>query len=251
MTKTLNKRTVDALINAPSAHEIWPIFLRIIHSAGFDHAFYGVNRLRFDGTFGEKTNSFVLSDMPSDVQSAFWDDGLYRHVVAANWAMTNTGAISLEEAAESVHRGEVSQEEHRAHFRMIEFGVTSGYAIGFNKPGATTVAGVGLLNFGKSHREARRNWDAARHEIESYARIFHLKVSSLPLPMNELTNRQRDVLRWVARGKTTAEIATILGLSQATIEKHLRQARENLGAANTAQALLNAQVLPGLNDKAG
>jgi len=67
-------------------------------------------------------------------------------------------------------------------------------------------------------------------------------MASLPIPTqrNDLTERQKEVLHWVAHGKTSAEIATILGLSSATIEKHLRQARDTLGVSTTTQAVLFA-----------
>lgn len=55
-----------------------------------------------------------------------------------------------------------------------------------------------------------------------------------------LTNRQREALEWVSDGKTTQDIATLLGLTQATVEKHLRLARKVLGVETTAQAVIRA-----------
>ena len=49
-----------------------------------------------------------------------------------------------------------------------------------------------------------------------------------------------EVLEWVGDGKTTADIATIMGLTLATVEKHLRLARESLDVDTTAQAVLKA-----------
>ena len=53
-----------------------------------------------------------------------------------------------------------------------------------------------------------------------------------------LTARQREVLEWIAHGKTSQDIAQILDVSAALIEKHLRLAREVLAVDNTAQALV-------------
>lgn len=52
-----------------------------------------------------------------------------------------------------------------------------------------------------------------------------------------LTQREREVLQWIASGRRQSEIATILGLSPRTVENHLRRARLRLGVATTAQAL--------------
>jgi LuxR family quorum sensing-dependent transcriptional regulator len=47
-----------------------------------------------------------------------------------------------------------------------------------------------------------------------------------------LTDRERDVLSWAGRGKTTLETATILTLSDLTVETHMRNALAKLGAQN-------------------
>ena len=72
--------------------------------------------------------------------------------------------------------------------------------------------------------------------------VAHLKLTNLPYSTarRNLTSRQREALEWVGEGKTTQDIATIMGLTPATIEKHLRLAREALNVETTAQAVLKA-----------
>jgi len=55
-----------------------------------------------------------------------------------------------------------------------------------------------------------------------------------------LTVRERDVLTWVARGKTSAEIAIILGLSERTINFHCDEAMKRLDVINRTQAVAKA-----------
>jgi DNA-binding CsgD family transcriptional regulator len=56
-----------------------------------------------------------------------------------------------------------------------------------------------------------------------------------------LTPREYDVARWLAAGKTNAEIASILGARARTIEKHVERVLGKLGVENrTAAALLVA-----------
>ena len=52
-----------------------------------------------------------------------------------------------------------------------------------------------------------------------------------------LSDREREVMRWVASGRRQVDIALMLGLSERTIENHLRRIRKRLGAKSTAQAL--------------
>lgn len=55
-----------------------------------------------------------------------------------------------------------------------------------------------------------------------------------------LTDREREVLTWVGRGKTSSEIAIILGLSERTVNFHCDQAIKRLDVSNRAQAVAKA-----------
>jgi len=58
--------------------------------------------------------------------------------------------------------------------------------------------------------------------------------------MLNLTDRERECLTWAATGKTAAEVAATLCLSQSTIIYHLSKARRKLDAANSRQAITKA-----------
>jgi DNA-binding NarL/FixJ family response regulator len=55
-----------------------------------------------------------------------------------------------------------------------------------------------------------------------------------------LNDREVEVLTWVARGKTSTEIAQILDLAKRTIDFHIDNAREKLGAATRTEAAIKA-----------
>jgi DNA-binding NarL/FixJ family response regulator len=55
-----------------------------------------------------------------------------------------------------------------------------------------------------------------------------------------LNDREVEVLTWVARGKTSNEIAKILGLTKRTVDFHTDNARTKLGAATRTEAVLKA-----------
>jgi DNA-binding NarL/FixJ family response regulator len=55
-----------------------------------------------------------------------------------------------------------------------------------------------------------------------------------------LNEREVEVLTWVARGKTSAEIAQILGLTKRTVDFHTDNARGKLGAATRTEAAIKA-----------
>ena len=57
-----------------------------------------------------------------------------------------------------------------------------------------------------------------------------------------LTSRQAEVLFWVRTGKSDKEIAEALGLSVATVSKHLQHVFEKLGVNNRTAAVTIAPV---------
>jgi DNA-binding NarL/FixJ family response regulator len=58
----------------------------------------------------------------------------------------------------------------------------------------------------------------------------------------ELTDREIETLTWVARGKTSSEIAEILGLTKRTIDFHSDSARAKLGVATRTEAAIKAMT---------
>jgi LuxR family quorum sensing-dependent transcriptional regulator len=58
-----------------------------------------------------------------------------------------------------------------------------------------------------------------------------------------LTDRERDVLAWVAEGKSSWEIGEILGVTERTVNFHADQARKKLDAVTRPHAVSNLSQL--------
>ncbi|GAA5484443.1 helix-turn-helix transcriptional regulator [Haloferula sargassicola] len=52
-----------------------------------------------------------------------------------------------------------------------------------------------------------------------------------------LTRRQKEIMGWIAEGKTSAEVAIILNISPRTVEKHLEAVFQRLGVENRIAAV--------------
>ena len=72
------------------------------------------------------------------------------------------------------------------------------------------------------------------------ARLAGVARSELWPKLVQLNDREVEILTWVARGKTSAEIAEILGLTKRTVDFHIDNARTKLGAATRTQAVIKA-----------
>lgn len=64
-------------------------------------------------------------------------------------------------------------------------------------------------------------------------------------PILGLTDREQEVLGWMVDGKRNAEIATILGISARTVEKHVEAILRTLQAENRATAIVRAMERSG------
>jgi len=56
-----------------------------------------------------------------------------------------------------------------------------------------------------------------------------------------LTGRQVDVLRHLATGASNKKIARALGISPATVKKHIEDIFDKMGASNRLQAVMMAR----------
>ena len=64
-----------------------------------------------------------------------------------------------------------------------------------------------------------------------------------------LSSREVECLQWLASGKTLAEAAMILGISERTLRYHISNARERLGVATTVQAIVAAALTYGFDPR--
>jgi DNA-binding CsgD family transcriptional regulator len=66
----------------------------------------------------------------------------------------------------------------------------------------------------------------------------HTLTRSLRAP--NLSNREVEILQWIAAGKSQQDVGDILGISHRTVEVHLRSGRDKLYALTTVQAVARA-----------
>lgn len=64
-----------------------------------------------------------------------------------------------------------------------------------------------------------------------------------PESLSLLNEREKEILRWTADGKTSSEIGQILNLSTATVNFHINKVLYKLNAVNKTQAVVKAIVL--------
>lgn len=86
------------------------------------------------------------------------------------------------------------------------------------------------------------------HQLESTATSHHNRLVRhfmWPKANVELSSREREVLTWIARGKSTGEISTILEISKGSVDTYTRRIFEKMGVNSRVTAAI-AGVTRGL-----
>ena len=241
-----NDPHLGAILGAETAEAVLAALSEALRPFGFDRFLYGLARFLVTDRLGAAEDLYFASTLPEAYTSGYFDAGLFRHAPMLDWARRNTGAMSWDWACEQAAAGQLSPQA----LSVLEFnrrhGVIAGYTLCFaDLPGE----GRGVFGLcaapGLDQAAVDRLWQGNGSRIAALAHVAHLRLIALARPplSRPLSDRQREVLEWVANGKSVADISDILGIRPATVEKHLRLARETLRAGTTAQAAVKAALL--------
>jgi len=239
------------LTNARTVEELWDVHTRHMATFGFDRLIYAFTRYYSSSSTGMASSNMALGDpqdwvlltnLSSDYMDGYIDGGHYANAPMVRWAVQNDGACSWR-WMEEMMSSDIATEKERSVFQFNhDHGIKAGYTLSFRSVSHRSKGAIALIadpDVGQ-HR-VDQIWAEHGDELMVLNNVMHLKILALPhTGSRKLTTRQREVLQWVGDGKTTQDIAILLGLTAATVEKHLRLARESLDVETTAQAVLKA-----------
>ena len=234
---------LEAIFEAETIDEVWAVHTKKMATYQFDRLLYAYTRFRTSTSMSDPQDSIILSNHPAAYVEDFINDGHYLNGPMLRWSLENDGACSWSWLNDKDLVTTFTEGERKALKFNHKMGVTAGYTIGFKSDSRRNRGGTGLTaREGLSQDDVDDIWARYGRELLVMNNVMHLRIASLPYSSarRNLTTRQREVLEWVGEGKTMQDIATIMGLTSATVEKHLRLAREALDVDTTAQAVLKA-----------
>ncbi len=84
--------------------------------------------------------------------------------------------------------------------------------------------------------------DPAQQWLTMIGMAFHSRLMHLGAPAagGELSAREREVLQWMAEGKSAEDVADILGISTATVMFHYRNVAVRFGTLNRTHTVVEA-----------
>jgi DNA-binding CsgD family transcriptional regulator len=242
--------TILALLNriaaASSIDEAWDLAAEYFAGLGFHRINYGFTRFRHLKTIGDPDDALFLSTCDAEYVKRYFQGGAYARTPVFRWAERSSGICTWNWVKEAYNAGRLSADETEAVRQNIAIGVTAGISVSFPEVSSRSKGAIGLIaDVGLSHQDVEVIFAAKREEILAVANMMHLTIVHLPQLSRHraLSPRQREALEWVADGKTTQDVALLMGVSPAMVEKHLRLAREALAVETTAQAVAKGALL--------
>lgn len=129
-----------------------------------------------------------------------------------------------------------TSEEERRFLAMME-AVELGDGIGlpcYGPHNRNAFVGIGAMT------EDAQADDASISEMHIMAQAAHLRICALTVsevPLERaLSAREKEILEWVARGKSNGVIAEILNIKVGTVDTYLRRLYEKLGVSDRTSA---------------
>jgi LuxR family transcriptional regulator len=229
-----------------SVEDAWQEAAGYFAGLGFGRVNYGFTRFRSPKSIGDPDDAMFLTTAGEAYAKSYFRNGFYAKTPAFRWAQNNEGACTWTWVREAMMAGKLSPEEIDTIKQNIAIGITAGISISFPETSARAKGAMGLIaDPGISTEAVDALFAQKREEILSVANMLHLKLIQMPFTSRRraLTARQREALEWVADGKTSQDVALLMGVSAAMVEKHLRLARETLSVDTTAQAVAKAALM--------
>jgi LuxR family quorum-sensing system transcriptional regulator CciR len=133
----------------------------------------------------------------------------------------------------------------RRDHRLMEVAAKQGLGTGFKVPAHVPGEVNGSCSFATARGRTLQVEHLATAQLvgafafEAARRLAKREHQKLSDPAR-FSDRERDCLIWVARGKSDSEIATILGISPETVHQYVKQARANYDAVSRSQLVAHA-----------
>lgn len=246
MTMTKIFSLLVQIAEGSSAQQVWALAQGYFASIGFARVNYGFTRFRGSRSIGDPDDALFLTSGSEAYATAYFRNGFYAKTPAFRWAQQNEGACTWAWVREAFLAGKLSPEEAETVKQNAAMGIVAGISISFPETSTRAKGAMGLIADPGLDAEAVDRIFAEHHDrLLSVAHMLHLRLIQLPFASRRraLTTRQREALEWVADGKTTQDVALLMGVSAAMVEKHLRLTREALAVDTTAQAVAKATLM--------
>ena len=232
--KNWQEDQIEKLLNATSAHELFQQLTTLAKKMGFEYCSYGIRMpLPISAPRTEVFSNYSL--------------GWQKCYEEQNYLLVDPSVVR---GGQSTMPFLWSDDLFMSAPELWEDAKAHGLGFGWAQSCRDTHNVSGMLTLSRSLDElSDSELKAKTAEMSWLVQVAHFGMSRYLtpklLPESEvvLSNREIEVLRWTAEGKTSNEVAEIVRISERTVNFHLNNAVVKLNASNKTAAAIRASVL--------
>lgn len=197
-------------------------------------------------------SKFVISGLPDrgmDVRPfvllSGWDDEWYNRYTGlgyvhedpvARYCLATTLPFRWSDAPYDPNRDPAAA---RVMYEAHDFGMHEGYCVPIHMEGG--MQGAVSLVGNPDHLTEKTRMELHMLALYAHGRLRFINAASQRHNTRRvITPREAEVLKWVAAGKTAAEIADITGLTARTVNQHCENAQRRMGTNNRLHTVVEA-----------
>lgn len=223
---------MQKVLHSDSLHDLLTVMLNYFLGNGFSACFYFSSPPGAKGHGNRGLMKPLHHGLSREVVEAYLSANFQRLDVVPRTAMALGVPVRWTEAWAAVD----ATPEERGFLRLMrDLEIGDGFTIPCYGPGGHD----GYVGIGKMTEAARTDPHALR-EMHLASQAAHLRIceflSNGHAGDRPLSMREREVLDWVARGKSNGVIAEILGISVGTVDTYLRRIYDKLDVADRTSA---------------
>lgn len=225
---------MDATLAATRSDQVLTVFQSAVADLGFDRMMYSALQVH-----PQSQDICIAGSYPTTWISHYEAQGYKDIDPLRRYGGQHRAAFSW---ADLARRYRYSRAERTVMSEAREAGLNDGIAIPLHGP-AGELMGVSLAS-SAPHPEAPRHLpEAYLLTVQFHTRHELLSDSLTDGALVTLTNREREVLQWAARGKSNWVIGEILNISEHGVDFHLRNILRKLEADSRITAVVKALTM--------
>lgn len=225
---------IEAANKLPDRETLFDYYIQTLGQFGFDTAIYTFATDHLEA--GEKAGHALLSNFPSDWLDHYFENGYESLDPVVELAHRTNDVFTWADIKQKMN---ILPQQARILNEAEESGLHSG--IGIPLHGARgELAGIGLAG-----DDAYRDFSQLElAQVQIITQQFHQKYcafgQSVSKELPKFTLKERDVLQWMAAGKSAYDTSMIMGISQDTVKFHRKNIYQKLNANSLTYAIVKS-----------
>lgn len=227
----MSTSVLERMAAPSSAAQLWRTAVGAFRSEGFVAGSYDLIR----GTSYAPVMRSIAFGYPDDLVSTYHSLDYSRLDIAARRCIATGQVLTWGEAWSA---GPISREEQEFHDRLTSVANLNALAVPCFGP-KQRIGYVSLL----AADPARTFSNRERRKLQALAQVGHLRLCELLFAQASeftLSPREREILHWVAQGKSNSVIAQLVNCSANTVDTHLRRAYAKMDVSDRTTAAIKA-----------